>query len=131
MCSGPGAGVGLAIYRAFPRFRTGGKSCFHKEFVSAKCIRFSKLWQICIRRNTQVSHTFANMTRISQAFRRRFGKHSRKYGFEEFRNISQAFAIHGFASFCKLSQGFANGLSQGFASAKIMVFRKDSQWALC
>ena len=36
-----------------------------------------------------------------------------------FRKLSHAFAIQGFASFRKDSQGFANGLSQGFA--------KDSQ----
>ena len=46
-----------------------------------------------------------------------------RLGGHVFHNISQAFAISGFASFHKLSQGFA--------SAKIIVFRKDSQWALC
>ena len=35
---------------------------------------------------------------------------------------SPAFVISGFASFSKLSQGFANGFSQRLASAKIMVF---------
>ena len=37
--------------------------------------------------------------------------------------IHAAFTIYSFASFCKVSQGFANGLSQGFSSAKIVVFR--------
>ena len=88
---------------------------FSQGFASAKCMYFRKVSQICISRNTSVSQGFANV--ISHAFAS-FAQ-IRKYGFAVFRKLSQAFAIHGFASFRKDSQGFANGLSQGFA--------KDSQ----
>ena len=47
----------------------------------------------------------------------------RKSAFALFRNIPQAVVIYGFASFRKLSQGFANGLSQRFA--KDLLVRKS------
>ena len=64
-----------------------------------------------------ILHAFASFVQI------------RKYSFAVFRKLSQAFAIHSFARFRK-EWTFAR-IRQGFASAKIMVFRKDSQWALC
>ena len=88
---------------------------FPQGFASVKCMYFRKLLQICFRRNTSVLQAFANM--ISHAFAS-FARIS-KYGFAVFSKLLQAFTIHGFTSFRKDSQGFANGLSQGFA--------KDSQ----
>ena len=93
-------------------FRKVSQIVFSQGFASAKCMYFRKLSQICFRNNTKVSQAFASM--ISQAFAS-FRANSQIW----FRSVSQAFAIHGFASFRKDSQGFANGLSQGFA--------KDSQ----
>ena len=62
----------------------------------------------------------------------------RKYDFAGFRKLSREFAnmvSQRFARIRKLSQSMVSQafarIRQGFASAKIMVFRKDSQWALC
>ena len=104
-----------------------GKPCeivFSQGFASAKCMYFRKVSQICFRRNTSVSQAFANV--ISHAFAS--VAQSRKYGFAVFCKLSQFMVSQGFARIRKWT--FA-GIRQGFASAKIMVFRKDSQWALC
>ena len=93
-------------------FRKVSQIVFSQGFASAKCMYFRKLSQICFRNNTKVSQAFASM--ISQAFAS-FRANSQIW----FRSVSQAFAIHGFASFRKDSQGFANRLLQPFA--------KDSQ----
>ena len=78
-----------------------------------------------------ISQAFANM--ISQAFAS-FRANSQIW----FRSVSQAFASFRNSWFRKLSQGFARirkwtfaSIRQGYASAKIMVFRKDSQRAVC
>ena len=87
-------------------------------------LNFSKFSQLLL---SQLSPKFRNF-RLSQLLRK-----SKLLTFARFRtNIvllcfasicktttTQAFPSHGFASFCKISQGFAKGLSQGFA--------KDSQ----
>ena len=74
-----------------------------------------------------VSQAFANM--LSQKYLGLASFHNIIQAFASFRansqiwfrSASQYFEIYGFASFRKVSQGFANGLSQGFASAKIQI----------
>ena len=104
----------------FTRFH---KSCFTKnlQVQIAYVLCFSKLSQICICRNTQVSHAFANMARISQALA--------SIRANRFRRVSQYFASFRNLWFRKLLQGFTrfrkwtfarirkcenHGFSQGF-----------------
>ena len=81
-----------------------------RKYDFAEILRFHKLSLIWFHR-------------LSQAFMQ-----IRKYGpgFAVFSKLLQFMVSQSFARFCK-----ENGLSKGFANAKIMVFRKVSQWALC
>ena len=114
-------------------FRKISQIVFSQGFASAKRMYFRKLSQICCRKYLG----FASFRKFDFAG---FRKLSRKFAgmvlqrFAIFRKLLQ-FLVSRFSQAFNLqvssSQGFANALSIGFASAKIMVFRKDSQLALC
>ena len=98
---------------------------FSQGFANAKCMYFRKLfanmlWQKYLGLASFRKYDFAGFHKLCANSQICFRSVSQYY--------SQAFTIYGFASFSKHSQGFANGLSQGFTSANIMVFRKDQQW---
>ena len=94
---------------------------FSQTFAVMLSQKYSDFGEIC----KIISQVFAIMIshcgRLSQAF-----THFRKYGLAAFCNISRALQFI-------VSQSFANRFSQGFANAKIMVFRKvfKLQWAVC
>ena len=95
---------------------------FSQGFANAKCMYFRKLfanmlWQKYLGLASFRKYDFAGFHKLCANSQICFRSVSQYY--------SQAFTIYGFASFSKHSQGFANGLSQGFTSANIMVFRKD------
>ena len=96
-------------------FRKVSQIVFSQGFASAKCMYFRKLSQICFRRISVRQYDFACIRELSRKF-----ANMGLQCFASFRNLSQAFAIHGFATF-KL-QAFARSRKDSQ-----MDFRKDLQ----